>query len=110
MEEPLTVREADRMLSELAGGGHLSVEIAEKATLFSSVETGADKLDEARLRNLTDVIHPPGLPRGLSVRASVARVHRTSSSGTMHSVLWSARGNDREGGDEGLQREQSRGA
>ena len=36
METSLTVREADRMLSELAGGGHLAVE-GREGTLFYAV-------------------------------------------------------------------------
>ena len=35
METSLTVREADRMLSELAGGGHLSVESRDGALFYS---------------------------------------------------------------------------
>ena len=35
METSLTVKEADRMLSELVGGGHLSVESAGGALRYS---------------------------------------------------------------------------
>src|ERR687893_2584980 len=35
METSLTVREADRMLSELAGGGHLAVESRDGALFYS---------------------------------------------------------------------------
>ena len=35
METSLTVREADRMLSELAGGGHLAVESKDGALFYS---------------------------------------------------------------------------
>ena len=35
METSLTVREADQMLSELAGGGHLAVESREVSLLYA---------------------------------------------------------------------------
>jgi hypothetical protein len=35
METSLTVREADGMLSELAGGGHLAVESRDEALFYS---------------------------------------------------------------------------
>lgn len=42
METSLTVREADRMLSELAGGGHLSVE-SRDGTLFYCLPRSTDR-------------------------------------------------------------------
>jgi len=46
METSLTVREADRMLSELAGGGHLSVESAGGTLRYSLPSRQARELDE----------------------------------------------------------------
>ena len=46
METSLTVREADRMLSELAGGGHLSVESAGGTLRYSLAGSRAPELDE----------------------------------------------------------------
>jgi hypothetical protein len=46
METSLTVREADRMLSELAGGGHLSVESAGGTLRYSLPGRRAPELDE----------------------------------------------------------------
>jgi hypothetical protein len=46
METSLTVREADRMLSELAGGGHLSVESAGATLHYSLPSRQAPELDE----------------------------------------------------------------
>jgi hypothetical protein len=46
METSLTVREADRMLSELAGGGHLSVESAGGTLCYSLPGRQATELDE----------------------------------------------------------------
>jgi hypothetical protein len=46
METALTVREADRMLSELAGGGHLSVESAGGTLRYSLPAREAPELDE----------------------------------------------------------------
>jgi hypothetical protein len=46
METSLTVREADRMLSELAGGGHLSVESAGATLRYSLPSRQAPELDE----------------------------------------------------------------
>ena len=46
METSLTVREADRMLSELAGGGHLSVESAGGTLRYSLPGRQATELDE----------------------------------------------------------------
>ena len=45
METSLTVREADRMLSELAGGGHLSVERAGGTLRYSLPGKPAGELD-----------------------------------------------------------------
>src|ERR671910_2280666 len=46
METSLTVREADRMLSELAGGGHLSVEGAGGSLRYSLPSRQAPELHE----------------------------------------------------------------
>ena len=46
METSLTVKEADRMLSELAGGGHLSVESAGGTLRYSLPSRQAPELDE----------------------------------------------------------------
>jgi hypothetical protein len=46
METSLTVKEADRMLSELAGGGHLSVESAGAMLRYSLPSGQAPELDE----------------------------------------------------------------
>ena len=46
METSLTVREADWMLSELAGGGHLSVESAEGTLRYSLPGRRTTELDE----------------------------------------------------------------
>jgi hypothetical protein len=46
METSLTVKEADRMLSELAGGGHLSVESAGGTLCYSLPGRQAAELDE----------------------------------------------------------------
>ena len=46
METSLTVRVADRMLYELAGGGHLSVESAGGALCYSLPGRQAPELDE----------------------------------------------------------------
>ena len=46
METSLTVRDADRMLSELAGGGHLSVESAGGTLRYSLPGRRAPELDE----------------------------------------------------------------
>ena len=46
METSLTVKEADRMLSELAGGGHLSVESAGGTLRYSLPGRRATELDE----------------------------------------------------------------
>jgi len=46
METSLTVKEADRMLSELAGGGHLSVESAGGTLCYSLPARRATELDE----------------------------------------------------------------
>ena len=46
METSLTVKEADRMLSELAGGGHLSVESAGGTLRYSLPARWAPELDE----------------------------------------------------------------
>jgi hypothetical protein len=46
METSLTVKEADRMLSELAGGGHLSVESAGGTLRYSLPARRATELDE----------------------------------------------------------------
>jgi hypothetical protein len=46
METSLTVKEADRMLSELAGGGHLSVESAGGTLRYSLPGRQAPELDE----------------------------------------------------------------
>src|SRR3712207_4118104 len=46
METSLTVREADRMLSGLAGGGHLSVERAGGTLRYSLPRRRAPELDE----------------------------------------------------------------
>jgi hypothetical protein len=46
LETSLTVREADRMLSELAGGGHLSVESAGATLRYSLPSRQAPELDE----------------------------------------------------------------
>jgi hypothetical protein len=46
METSLTVREADGMLSELAGGGHLSVESAGGTLCYSLPGRQATELDE----------------------------------------------------------------
>jgi hypothetical protein len=48
METSLTVKEADRMLSELAGGGHLSVESAGGTLRYSLPGRQATELDEPR--------------------------------------------------------------
>jgi hypothetical protein len=48
METSLTVREADRMLSELAGGGHLSVESAGGTLRYSLPGRRATELDGHR--------------------------------------------------------------
>ena len=45
METSLTVRDADRMLSELAGGGHLSVESAGGTLRYSLPGKPAGELD-----------------------------------------------------------------
>ena len=45
METSLTVKEADRMLSELAGGGHLSVESAGGTLRYSLPGRRATELD-----------------------------------------------------------------
>ncbi len=45
METSLTVKEADRMLSELAGGGHLSVESADGTLRYSLPGRRATELD-----------------------------------------------------------------
>ena len=45
METSLTVRDADRMLSELAGGGHLSVESAGGTLRYSLAGKPAGELD-----------------------------------------------------------------
>jgi hypothetical protein len=46
METSLTVREADRMLSELAGGGHLSVESAGGTLRYSLPARQVPELDD----------------------------------------------------------------
>jgi hypothetical protein len=46
METSLTVKEADRMLSELAGGGHLSVESTGGTLRYSLPGRRATELDE----------------------------------------------------------------
>ena len=46
METSLTVKEADRMLSELAGGGHLSVESTGGTLCYSLPGRQATELDE----------------------------------------------------------------
>jgi uncharacterized membrane protein len=46
METSLTVKEADRMLSELAGGGHLSVESAGGTLCYSLPGRQVTELDE----------------------------------------------------------------
>jgi len=46
METSLTVREADRMLSELAGGGHLAVEGRGGALFYSLPGRGSPELEE----------------------------------------------------------------
>ena len=46
METSLTVKEADRRLSELAGGGHLSVESAGGTLCYSLPGRQATELDE----------------------------------------------------------------
>jgi hypothetical protein len=46
METSLTVRDADLMLSELAGGGHLSVESAGGTLRYSLPGKSAGELDE----------------------------------------------------------------
>ncbi len=46
LETSLTVREADEMLSELAGGGHLSVERSGGTLRYSLPERYAAELDE----------------------------------------------------------------
>jgi hypothetical protein len=46
METSLTVKEADRMLSELAGGGHLSVESAGGTLCYSLPGRQTTELDE----------------------------------------------------------------
>jgi hypothetical protein len=46
METSLTVKEADQMLSELAGGGHLSVESAGGTLRYSLPGRRATELDE----------------------------------------------------------------
>jgi uncharacterized membrane protein len=48
METSLTVKEADRMLSELAGGGHLSVESAGGTLRYSLPGRRATELDGHR--------------------------------------------------------------
>ena len=45
METSLTVREADRMLSELAGGGHLAVESRGGALFYSLPGRGGPELE-----------------------------------------------------------------
>src|ERR671916_3110209 len=45
METSLTVREADRMLSELAGGGHLAVESRDGALFYSLPGGGGPGLE-----------------------------------------------------------------
>ena len=47
METSLTVREADKMLSELAGGGHLAVE-SRGGSLFYSLPNRGDRALEER--------------------------------------------------------------
>jgi len=46
METSLTVRDADRMLSELAGGGHLSVESTGGTLRYSLPSSRAPELEE----------------------------------------------------------------
>ena len=46
METSLTVREADQMLSELAGGGHLSVQSAGGTLRYSLPARRAPELDD----------------------------------------------------------------
>jgi hypothetical protein len=46
METSLTVKETDRMLSELAGGGYLSVESAGGTLYYSLPGRQATELDE----------------------------------------------------------------
>jgi hypothetical protein len=46
METSLTVRDADRMLSELAGGGHLTVESIGGTLRYSLPARRAPELDE----------------------------------------------------------------
>ena len=46
METSLTVKEADRMLSELVGGGHLSVESAGGALRYSLPGERVAELDK----------------------------------------------------------------
>jgi hypothetical protein len=46
METSLTVREADRMLSELAGGGHLYVQSTGGTLRYSLSSRRAPELDE----------------------------------------------------------------
>ena len=46
METSLTVREADKMLSELAGGGHLAVEGRGGALFYSLPGRGSPELEE----------------------------------------------------------------
>jgi hypothetical protein len=48
METSLTVREADRMLSELAGGGHLAVESRGGALFYSLPGRGGPELEGRR--------------------------------------------------------------
>ena len=46
METSLTVREADAMLSELAGGGHLAVESRGGALFYALPKRGGPELDQ----------------------------------------------------------------
>ena len=46
METSLTVREADRMLSELAGGGHLAVESRDGSLIYSLPNRSNPALEE----------------------------------------------------------------
>jgi len=58
MENSLTVREADGMLSELAGGGHLPVESRDGA-LFYRCPEDAEGRSKARVRALREApLHP----------------------------------------------------
>ncbi len=67
METSLTVREADGMLSELAGGGHLAVQSRDGA-LFYALPGGAVGRSKAGTRAIRFwAVREPPLPRYLPV-------------------------------------------